>query len=94
LPGLLYKLTPAGHKVFMLPAENRWISGNGHIEWLILPGDFSICKFQARPPDIVYFDPFSFKTDRALWTLTAFRELAGVCADRAVELFTLPHGPP
>jgi queuine tRNA-ribosyltransferase len=72
-------------------ATNRWISGNGLIEWQLLPGDFSLCKFQAPPPDIVYFDPFSFKTDSALWTLTAFRELAEVCANRAVELFTYTY---
>jgi queuine tRNA-ribosyltransferase len=72
-------------------AGNRWISGNGLIEWLLLPGDFKVCKFQAPPPDIVYFDPFSFKTDSALWTLAAFRELAEVCAGRAVELFTYTY---
>jgi queuine tRNA-ribosyltransferase len=72
-------------------SKNRWVSDNGLIEWLLLPGDFSVCKFQAPPPDIVYFDPFSFKTDSALWTLTAFRELADVCADRAVELFTYTY---
>ena len=42
-------------------------------------------------PDLVFFDPFSFKTNLALWTLDAFRGLASVCGDRAVELFTYTY---
>jgi queuine tRNA-ribosyltransferase len=71
--------------------KNHWTSDDGSIDWLLLPGDFGVCKFQAPPPDLVYFDPFSFKTDGALWTLTAFRELAEVCEGRAVELFTYTY---
>jgi queuine tRNA-ribosyltransferase len=74
-----------------LLATNHWISGDGSIEWLLLPGDFGACKFQAPPPEIIYFDPFSFKTDSALWTLAAFRELAEVCEGREVELFTYTY---
>jgi queuine tRNA-ribosyltransferase len=39
----------------------------------------------------VFFDPFSFKTDSALWTLDAFRELAQVCRHKATELFTYTY---
>ena len=51
-------------------------------------GDFADCKSAAPAPDIVFFDPFSLKTDLAMWTLAAFREIAGLCADKEVELFT------
>ena len=61
------------------------------IEWLLFHGDFALRKFEAPPPDIIFFDPFSFKTDSALWTLTAFRELAIVCNDRATELYTYTY---
>ncbi len=34
-----------------------------NIDWLLLCGDFALRKFEAPPPDIIFFDPFSFKTD-------------------------------
>jgi queuine tRNA-ribosyltransferase len=70
---------------------NQWLSATGDIEWLLLPGDFSQRKHDAPAPDIVFFDPFSYKTDSALWTLQAFRELAQLCQDKATELFTYSY---
>ena len=74
-----------------LLAEHRWRSAKSDLEWALLPGDFALRKFEAPRPDIIYFDPFSFKTDSALWSLAAFRELAGVCAEKATELFTYSY---
>jgi queuine tRNA-ribosyltransferase len=74
-----------------LLSENLWQSESGQIEWLLLPGDFSLRKYDAPAPDLVFFDPFSFKTDSALWTLQAFRELAQVCQHKATELFTYTY---
>jgi queuine tRNA-ribosyltransferase len=74
-----------------LLAKNQWTNPGGAVDWLLLPGDFAVRKFEAPPPDIVFFDPFSFKTDKELWTLAAFRDLADVCADKATELFTYTY---
>ncbi|HEY3657223.1 MAG TPA: tRNA guanosine(34) transglycosylase Tgt [Steroidobacteraceae bacterium] len=74
-----------------LLAENRWTGTAAAVDWLLLSGDFTVTKFDAPLPDLIFFDPFSFKTDRALWTLTAFRELKSLCADKAVELFTYTY---
>jgi queuine tRNA-ribosyltransferase len=74
-----------------LLAQHEWTNPSRTIEWSLLAGDFAVRKFEAAPPDIIYFDPFSFKTDGGLWTLRAFRELAGVCANRPVELFTYTY---
>jgi queuine tRNA-ribosyltransferase len=74
-----------------LLAKNQWSNESHGIEWLLLTGDFSVRKFDAPPPDIIYFDPFSFKTDSALWTLASFRELADVCRNKATELFTYTY---
>lgn len=74
-----------------LLAKNQWLSEASGIDWLLLPGDFNVRKFDAPPPDIVYFDPFSFKTDSALWTLESFRQLADVCRNKATELFTYTY---
>jgi queuine tRNA-ribosyltransferase len=74
-----------------LLSKNLWLSDCGQIEWLLFPGDFSLRKYDAPAPDLVFFDPFSFKTDSALWTLQAFRELAQVCQHKATELFTYTY---
>jgi queuine tRNA-ribosyltransferase len=74
-----------------LLAEDRWISVTSAIEWRLMQGDFAAQKFDAPAPDIIFFDPFSFKTDSALWTLAAFRELAQVCAAKSVQVFTYSY---
>ena len=73
-----------------LLVQGCWSSRAG-IDWLLLHGDFAVCKNDAPPPDIIFFDPFSFRTDRELWTLAMFRALAELCADKAVELFTYSY---
>jgi queuine tRNA-ribosyltransferase len=74
-----------------LLSSGRWTNTGSSIDWLLLSGDFAARKFDAPPPDIIFFDPFSFKTDSSLWTLTAFRELAMVCRQKPVELFTYTY---
>ena len=55
------------------------------------PATSRSAKFDAPPPDIIFFDPFSFKTDSAMWTSNAFRELAKACAGKPAELFTYTY---
>ena len=74
-----------------LITNNRWQSASGSIEWFLFPGDFMQRKHDAPAPDIIFFDPFSFKTDSALWTLQSFRELAQVCQHKATEIFTYTY---
>jgi queuine tRNA-ribosyltransferase len=74
-----------------LLSENRWTNSALTIDWLLLRGDFAALKFDAPSPDIIFFDPFSYKTDSALWTLAAFRELAQACLQKPVELFTYTY---
>jgi len=74
-----------------LLADDRWSSAVAGVDWLLLRGDFGATKFTAPLPDVIFFDPFSFKTDRALWTLDAFRELANLLSAKAVELFTYSY---
>jgi queuine tRNA-ribosyltransferase len=71
-----------------LLAKNQWLSESAGIDWLLLPGDFQLRKFDAPLPDAIFFDPFSFKVDSALWTVDAFATLAELCASKATELFT------
>jgi queuine tRNA-ribosyltransferase len=74
-----------------LLSDHRWTNGASRIDWSLLCGDFAVRKFDAPRPDIIFFDPFSIKTDGALWTLAAFRELASLCAQKPVELYTYTY---
>jgi queuine tRNA-ribosyltransferase len=88
-PGWFKHLRHAAPRALL--RDNRWNSPAWPIEWLLLNGDFALRKFEAPPPDIIFFDPFSFKVDSALWTLNAFRELAQACSEKATELFTYSY---
>jgi queuine tRNA-ribosyltransferase len=88
-PGCFRHLRHAAPQALL--RDNRWNSPTSRIEWLLLNGDFAVRKFETPPPDIIFFDPFSFKTDGALWTLNAFRELAEVCRDKHTELYTYTY---
>ena len=72
-------------------SDGHWISATPAIKWSLLSGDFTTRKHDAPLPDIVFFDPFSFKTDSSLWTLRAFRELKELCSNRAVTLLTYTY---
>ena len=59
------------------------------LRWTLVQGDFPASIPHApAPPDLIFFDMFSSKTDADQWTLRAFREVFAACAGRAVELFT------
>ncbi len=68
--------------------HERWTNPDGDVEWRLLAGDYAMRKYEAPTPDVVFYDPFSYRTDSVLWTLGAFRELAELCRDRHTELFT------
>jgi queuine tRNA-ribosyltransferase len=74
-----------------LLSSGRWTNKTSSIDWSLLHGDFATRKIDAPLPDIIFFDPFSYKTDSALWTLAAFRELALLCAEKPVQLFTYTY---
>jgi queuine tRNA-ribosyltransferase len=74
-----------------LLSNARWVSKDDSIEWRLLQGDFATLKFDVPPPDLIFFDPFSFKTDSRLWTVASFLELLQVCNGRATELFTYTY---
>ncbi len=86
-PGWFKHLRHAAPRALL--ANHLWQSGS--IEWRLFVGDFAQRKFEAPPPDLIFFDPFSYKTDQAMWTLRAFRELAKICEDKPAELFTYTY---
>ena len=68
----------------------RWQSSkHAGLRWTLVQGDFLEKMTTApAPPDVIFFDMFSSKTDADQWTLSAFRKIFTACEERAVELFT------
>ena len=68
--------------------NGRWLHGSGTFEWELHHGDF-LEKFAATPaPDVIFYDPFSTKTDSALWVPEVFVRVLAHCGGKAAELFT------
>ena len=73
---------------YHLLEKKRWQSKSGSVSWELVEGDFTE-KFLGAPiPDLIFYDPFSFKTDLELWTLDCFRSIRSFCRGHATELFT------
>ena len=71
-------------------AEGRWQSPlHAGLGWTLVHGDFlDVMTDAPAPPDLIFFDMFSSKTDGAQWTLGAFRKIFDACRGRATGLFT------
>lgn len=71
-----------------LLANASWTHESGLFQWELHTGDF-LEKFGATPvPHIIYYDPFSQKTDSPLWTTETFKKIAAYIGDKSAELYT------
>ena len=68
--------------------DRSWEHPTGLLRWEILEGDFLKTLGEATVPDLIFYDPFSFKTDTLLWTPEAFSKIFGRCGDKLTELYT------
>ncbi len=71
-----------------LLANARWCDPSGLLEWILLPGDFRAVFSTAPAPDVIFYDPFSAKTDGELWSRTLFRQILEHGRGRPMELYT------
>lgn len=69
-------------------ARGEWSSRKYPIQWKLLEGDFLKRYHEAPRPQIIFFDPFSYKTNGELWGLAALKELHAYCEGHEVEIFT------
>ncbi len=70
--------------------DGRWSDASGQIEWGLRHGDF-LNEFEASAaPDLIFYDPFSAKTDTGLWTAEVFSRVRRHCVagPRPTELYT------
>jgi len=68
--------------------ESHWNHASGLIEWRLLRGDFLDHLEAAPAPDLIFYDPFSSKTDTALWQTEVFARIHRQCLPRRTELYT------
>jgi queuine tRNA-ribosyltransferase len=66
----------------------EWRSDRAPLVWTLHEGDFRVHMTTAPTPDCIFWDPFSAKTDTAMWTLDCFESVFAECADHDTELFT------
>jgi queuine tRNA-ribosyltransferase len=59
-----------------------------HLEWRLIHGDLRQTLGDAPSPDVVFWDPFSYKADSDLWTPSMFTRLRGACVRTTVHTYT------
>jgi len=68
--------------------DGHWTHASGKLRWELVQGDFLEQIDTAPSPDIIFYDPFSSKTDSALWTSEVFARLHARSRARSFELYT------
>jgi len=73
---------------FKILEHGAWQHSSSLLQWKLLKGDFRGLIESAETPDLIFYDPFSYKTDAALWSAAIFERIFQLCAPKAVELYT------
>ncbi len=68
--------------------SGSWNHSSGLLRWELRKGDFLESLEAAETPDLIFYDPFSFKTDAVLWTPAAFARIFEKCRAKSAELYT------
>jgi queuine tRNA-ribosyltransferase len=65
-----------------------WSHASGLLRWKLIEGDFLKELEESQAPDLIYYDPFSYKTNGSLWTPQAFSRVYAKTAGKSAELYT------
>lgn len=65
-----------------------WRSGRAPLQWTLKHGEFLDCLHEAPAPDLIWFDPFSYKVDSELWSVATFKKVLDACCEKPARLFT------
>jgi queuine tRNA-ribosyltransferase len=68
--------------------HGTWEHTSSLLYWELRKGDFHESLASAPIPDLIFYDPFSFKTDSSLWTAEIFARIFQHCTPKSVELYT------
>jgi queuine tRNA-ribosyltransferase len=65
-----------------------WQHSSGLLRWELIEGDFLETFETAMTPDLIFYDPFSFKTDARFWNSAVFSRIYKKISHRSAELYT------
>jgi queuine tRNA-ribosyltransferase len=68
--------------------NGKWGHVSRLLQWELLKGDFRDLIESATIPELIFYDPFSSKTDAALWTAAIFARIFTRCLPQSAELYT------
>ena len=68
--------------------SGRWNHSSEKLRWELVEGDFLKTLEAASAPDLVFYDPFSYKTAREFWTPAVFLRIFAKCSTKPAELYT------
>jgi queuine tRNA-ribosyltransferase len=68
--------------------NGKWKHDSKLLRWELLKGDFRDSIESAKAPDFIFYDPFSYKTDDALWTWQIFLRMVKRGGSKSTELYT------
>jgi len=68
--------------------HGSWQHASKLLHWELLKGDFRDLVEAAEIPELIFYDPFSYKTDADLWTGEIFARIFARCAAKPAELYT------
>lgn len=68
--------------------HGRWEHPSGLLSWELHEGDFLEKFHAAEIPNVIFYDPFSYKTDSVLWTAPVFARVFEHCRPKSAELYT------
>ena len=80
-----YLRHPAPHTI---AKHGRWRSADGLLSWQLYEGEFLSRIAVAAAPHVIWFDPFSFKTNSELWSTSTFQSLLEKCSSHRTSLYT------
>jgi queuine tRNA-ribosyltransferase len=66
----------------------RWNHSSGLLCWELIEGDFLERFEAAKMPDLIFYDPFSYKTDARFWTSAIFSRIYEKIFPGSAELYT------
>jgi len=73
---------------FKILKNGEWEHASRLLQWELLNGDFRSWIESASVPDLIFYDPFSYKTDGVLWTAEIFSRIFKRCLPKSAELYT------
>ena len=73
---------------FQILSSGRWQHPSQLLRWELMKGNFPDFIESAPIPDIIFYDPFSYKTDPDLWTAAIFGRIFKRCLPKPAELYT------